>query len=151
MYGLKQAAIIAYNHLINQLKPHGYNPCSETTGLQRDKTRKTKFCLCVDDFGVKYFSKDDADHLLNALCLHYKISVDYEGMHYCGFTIEWNYEKGYVDISIPNYIPALLKKLQHPKPAKPQYAPHPWVVPAYGQRIQMATLDKSKKLDSKGI
>ena len=72
-------------------------------------------------------------------------------MHYCGFTIEWNYEKGYVDISMPKYIPALLQKLQHPKPAKPQYAPHPWVVPAYGQHIQMATVDESKELDSKGI
>ena len=43
------------------------------------------------------------------------------------------------------------KKLQHPKPAKPQYAPHPWVVPAYVQHIKMATVDESKKLDSKGI
>ena len=64
-------------------------------------------------------------------------------MHYCGFKIEWNYEKGYVGISMPKYIPALLKKLQHPKPAKPQYAPYPWVVPAYRQRIQMATVDES--------
>ena len=72
-------------------------------------------------------------------------------MHYCGFTIEWNYEKGYVDIYMPKYITALLQKLQHPKPAKPQYAPHPWVVPAYGQRIQVATVEKSKKINSKGI
>ena len=49
--------------------------------------------------------------------------MDYEGIHYCGFAIEWNYEKGYVDISMPKYIPALLQKLQHPKPANPQYAP----------------------------
>ena len=42
------------------------------------------------------------------------------------------------------YIPALLKKLQHPKPAKPQYAPHPWVVPAYGQHIKMAKVDGYK-------
>ena len=72
-------------------------------------------------------------------------------MHYCGFTIEWNYEKGYVDISMPKYIPVLLHKLQHPKPTNPQYAPHPWIFPAYGQHIQMATVDKSKKIDIKGI
>ena len=52
---------------------------------------------------------------------------------------------------MPKYIPASLKKLQHPKPAKPQYAPHHWVFPAYGQRIKMATVDESKQLDSKGI
>ena len=72
-------------------------------------------------------------------------------MHYCGFTIEWNYEKCYVDISMPKYISALLQKLQHSKPAKPQYSPHPLVVPAYGQQIQLATVDESKKIDSKGI
>ena len=151
MYGLKQAALLAYNHLVSQLEPHGYHPCPETAGLWRHKTRRTKFCLCVDDFGVKYFSPDDADHLLNALKKHYKISVDYEGKNYCGYTIDWNYTRGFVDISMPKYIPALLKKLQHPQPAKPQYAPHAWVTPAYGQRIQMAPIDTSKKLDTKGI
>ena len=70
MYGLKQAAILAYNHLVKQLKPHVYHPCSESTGLGHRKTIKIKFCLCVDDFGVKYFSKDDADHLLTALRSH---------------------------------------------------------------------------------
>ena len=77
--------------------------------------------------------------------------MDYEGIHYCGFAIEWNYEKGNVNISMPKYIPTLLQKLQHPKPAKPQYAPHLWVIPAYGQRIQMATVEESGKLDNKGI
>ena len=52
---------------------------------------------------------------------------------------------------MPKYIPALLQKLQHPKSDKSQYAPHPWVVPAYGQRIQVATVEKSKKINSKGI
>jgi endonuclease I len=77
--------------------------------------------------------QDDDDHFLDSLKAHYKISVDYEGKHYCGFTIDWNYKKGYVDISMSKYIPELLRKLQHPKPTKPQYAPHLWVVPAYGQ------------------
>ena len=39
VYGLKQAAILAYNRLVKQLKPHGYHPCPETTGLRRHKTR----------------------------------------------------------------------------------------------------------------
>ena len=52
---------------------------------------------------------------------------------------------------MPKYIPALLQKSQHLESAKPQYAPHLWVVPAYGQHIQMATVDESKKIDNKGI
>ena len=46
MHGLKQAAILAYNHLVKQLKPHGYHPCPETTVFWRHKTRKTSLSLC---------------------------------------------------------------------------------------------------------
>ena len=128
MYGLKQAAILAYKHFVKLLAPHGYCPCPNTTGLWKHDTRPTKFCLYVNDFGVKYFSHDDANHLLDALKQHYKIFVYYEGKNYCGLTMEWNYQQGYVDISMPKYIPAMIKKLQHPQPKKPQYAPHQWVI-----------------------
>jgi hypothetical protein len=37
MYGLKQAAILAYKHLVNQLAPHGCHPCPYTTGLWTPK------------------------------------------------------------------------------------------------------------------
>ena len=50
MYGLNQASIIAYNHLIYHMEPHIYYIFPFTTGLGAHKTRKTKFCLCVDDF-----------------------------------------------------------------------------------------------------
>jgi hypothetical protein len=75
MYGLKQAAILVYNHLVNQLAPYGYHPCPYTTGLWRHATRPTKFCLCVDDFCVKYFSEAHANHLLNSLQKHYKFQL----------------------------------------------------------------------------
>ena len=50
-----------------------------------------------------------------------------------------------------NIFPHCYKKSQHPKPTKPQYAPHPWFLPSNGHHIQMSTVDESKKLDSKGI
>jgi hypothetical protein len=116
MYSLKQAVILAYKHLVNILKPYSYSPCPNTTGLWKHESRPTKFCLCVDDFGVKYFSQDDADHLLNSLCNHYKISVDYTGKNYCGLTMDWDYAAGYVNISMPKYIPAMLKNSNIPNP-----------------------------------
>ena len=137
MYGLRQAAILAYRHLVKVLAPHGYHPCKYSLGLWKHKTRKTVFCLCVDDFGVKYFNQEDKDHLLNALRQHYKITVDDEGRHYCGLTIEWNYIKGYVDISMPGYSEKVRERLKHPKPNKPQYAPHKWYKPTYGQKTQL--------------
>jgi hypothetical protein len=41
---------------------------------------------------------------------------------------------------MPGYIKDALHKFQHPMPKRPQYAPHNWTVPAYGQRIQYAPL-----------
>ena len=45
----------------------GYKQMPHSTGLWQHHTLKTTFALCVDDFGVKYFSKTDAYHLINAL------------------------------------------------------------------------------------
>ena len=151
MYGLKQAAILAYNHLRSLLEPAGYYPCLSTTGLWRHRTRPTMFCLCVDDFGIKYFSDSDADHLLNTLRGYYKISVDQTGTKYIGLTLDWHYDKGYVDISMPGYVMKALARLQHPSPTRPQHAPHRWNQPAFGVKQQMATIDDTPKLNNKGI
>ena len=150
MYGLKQAAVLAYDQLVEHLAPFGYYPCPQTTGIWRHTTRKTRFCLCVDDFGIKYFSKADADHLLNALQSKYKISTDWEGKNYCGLTLDWDYVNGRVDISMPGYIRKALERLQHIAPTSPQYAPHRWTEPSYGSKVQLAPVDTSPLLDAKG-
>ena len=46
MYGLKQAAILAYKQLVINLGQHGYYPIPLTTGLWKHKTRDTVFALC---------------------------------------------------------------------------------------------------------
>ena len=79
MYGLKQAAVLAYNHLVNNLSNHGYAPIPHTVELWKHKTRRLAFCLCVDDFGIKYYDKQDAQHLLDSLHKYYKTSVDWSG------------------------------------------------------------------------
>ena len=141
MYGLKQAAILAYQQLVKNLARHGYYPVDTTNGIWRHITRQTRFCLCVDDFGIKSFNKEDTEHLLNALRQYYKISVDMNGNDYCGLHINWNYDKQHVDISMPDYIKKLLTKLNHKCKKFPQYAPHKWTQPAYGKRRQYATED----------
>ena len=93
MYGLKQAAILAYKQLVKHLEPYGYAPVPHSLSLWTHKTKRTKCCLCVDDFGIKYYSKEDALHLVNALKEGYPTSVDWEGNNYCGYKLEWNYEK----------------------------------------------------------
>ena len=61
------------------LKPFGYYLTTECPNIWAHTTRKTTFCLCDDDFGVKYFNQDNADQLLTALKLAYKITVNATG------------------------------------------------------------------------
>ena len=49
--------------------------------------------LCVDDFGVKYYNKEDANHLLSSFKNYYNINIDCNGNNYCGFDLECNYQK----------------------------------------------------------
>jgi hypothetical protein len=74
MHGLKEAGIIAFNQLIKKLAPSGYEPMPFTPGLWWHRTKRTTFVLCVEDFGVKYFSKADDMHLIEAIQADYTIS-----------------------------------------------------------------------------
>ena len=52
------------------------------------------------------------------------VLVDWKGESLLDFTIDWNYEKGYVDISMPEYIQNTLKKLLYDTGAFPYYSPY---------------------------
>jgi len=147
MYGLKEAAILAYDQLKDHLAKYGYVPFKHTPGMWRHSTRPLTFTLAVDDFGIKYFSKQDADHLLSALQDKYSITIDWSGDSYLGLNINWQYDKGYVEISMPDYVPKALAKFKHPPPRLPQHAPHAWTAPVYGQKTQYASEDCSPLLD----
>ena len=150
MYGLKQAAILAFKQLKKRLEAKGYRQLEESNGIWEHSTRKINFCLCVDDFGVKYFSKNDADHLISTLEEFYEVSKDWTGTNYCGLTFDWHYSENYVDVYLPDFVIPALAALGHPKPKRPQHAPHRWNRPVYGQKVQLANLpDKSKLLDKK--
>ena len=151
MYGLKQAAILSYNLIKKRLAPEGYYPIKESNGLWKHKSRRTIFALTVDDFGIKYFSREDADHLINTLKEFYELSIDWKGKNYCGLTMDWNYKEGFVDVYMPGYVDRALAKFNHTKPTRFQHTPHRWNQPIYGKRIQYANAeDTSEKLDAKG-
>ena len=67
MYGLKEVDIIAFDQLFRKLKRFGYEPMPQPPRLCKHISRRTTFTLCVDDFGIQYFSKDDANYLINAI------------------------------------------------------------------------------------
>ena len=76
MYGLKQAAILEFDNLVTNLKSRGYTPVPDTIEIFHHVTRRTKFCLCVDNFGVKYYTQEDVMHLIDLLNKNYTYTVD---------------------------------------------------------------------------
>jgi hypothetical protein len=93
MYGLPQAGILAQELLETRLAKHGYHQSKHTPGFWTHETRATQFTLVVDDFGVKYVGKRDADHLINALKETYPITEDWHGTKYLGIDLAWDYDK----------------------------------------------------------
>jgi len=136
IYGLPQAGILANKLLNERLLAGGYYPAQYTPGLYLHKTRKISFTLWVDDFGIKYGSRDDVDDLITLLGKQYEMTIDWSGTKYIGLTLRWNYKKGIVDLSMPGYIQRALQRFQHPQPTRPQHSPHPWTGPTFGTRSQ---------------
>lgn len=87
MYALKPAAQIAYNLLTKQLTKYRYKPNTFVSNILGAIIHATK-CLCVDEFGVKYFSKVVINHLLSLLCKQYNVSCDWAGCNYCGLAFD---------------------------------------------------------------
>ena len=64
MYGLKQAAHLAFEHFVKILASHVYFPVQESSSLWKHQTRPNVFTLCVNNFGIKSNSMDNAHHLI---------------------------------------------------------------------------------------
>ena len=67
IYGLPQAVALTNKCLKVNLAAHGYFESPHTSGIWRHITRPISFSLVVENFGVKYINKADADHLISAL------------------------------------------------------------------------------------
>ena len=132
----KQAAMLAYQHLKQCLEPYGYEPMPRTTGLWRHKSRPTIFCLCVDDFGINFWNRHDADHSCNAIGANFQHAVDEEEKNHCGLTITCDFKQGHVDVSMPKCVPTTLKKLMHIPKVQPQHSPHMHIPTQHGKKGQ---------------
>jgi len=147
MYGLKEAAILAYDQLKDNLAKYGYTWFKHTPVMWHHTTWTHTFTLAVNEFRIEYLLKQDSNHLLSALKDKYSIAIDWSGDSYLGLNINWQYNKGYVEISMPDYMPKALAKFKHPPPCLPQHAPHAWTAPVYWKKAQYDTEDRSPFFD----
>ena len=145
MYGLPQAGLIANELLEKRLNKHGYHQSKLVPGLWKHDTRPIQFTLVVDDFGVKYVGEEHARHLKTVLEEHYKLTCDWTGTRYIGITLDWDYNRRQVHLSMPNYVKKALKQFQHIL-KKLQHAPYPSAPIRYGAKKQYATQESTAPL-----
>ena len=146
MPGLKQSVRIANKRLKAHLVHFGFSPVPRTPALWKHTTKPIIFSLVVDDFGLKYISKENSNHLIQALQKLYTISIKWTGYLFYSLTIYWDYAARTCDISMPKYLQTALQKFQHLAPQIPQHAPHSWSKPNYGAHVQYAPDENSSPL-----
>ena len=138
MYGLPHGGLIANVLLEKRLNKAGYFQSKLVPGLWSHKTRPVTFTLVVDDFGVKYIGKEHALHLKAVIEQHYKCSAEWAGDRYIGITLDWDYTKRQVHLSMPGYKSKALKQFQHHKSSTPQHSPFQSTPINYGAKKQYA-------------
>ena len=146
MYGLPQSGIIAQEQLAERLERHGYKQSTLIPGYWTHAWRPISFTLVVDDFGVKYTRKEDAEDLLAILRSEYEVSDDWEGKRYIGLTLDWDYAKRKVHLSMPGFVGEACKEFKHPRPKRKQDSPYPWSPPKYGAKQQYAKQDSNEPI-----
>jgi hypothetical protein len=128
VWGLPQVGILANKRLWRKLAPLGYYESVNTPGLWYHESWLISFTLIVNNYGVKYASQDNVDHLISSIKKTYMLTKDWMGNLYCGITLKRDYDRWMVDILMPGYIIKKLQEYKHSKPFKVQYclyAPKP--------------------------
>ena len=120
---------------MKHLAPHGYYPSKRTPGLWLHKTRPISFTLVVNDFGVKYMSKKDINHLFDIIKEKYPVKTDWNGSKYLGIDLEWYYDEWYVMLSMKGYVKKALREFLHRTPSKPVYGPTKYNQPEFGKKV----------------
>jgi hypothetical protein len=152
VWGLPQAGILANKRLRRKLAPFGYFEHANTPGLWYHVTRPILFTLVVNDFGVKYVNKEDADHLVASIRATYSLTEDWSGNLYCGISLDWDYIARTVDISMPGYIVKKLQDYKHIISKTKQTCPYTPAPKQFGSEAQRPLPpDASPLLDKKGI
>ena len=77
--------------------------------------------------------KEHAEHLIKILKEFYVVEKDWEGKKYCGITMDFDYTKRQVLLSMPGYCDEGLQRFKHDC-QKLTNQPHKHVLPTYGEK-----------------
>ena len=150
MYGLPQAGLLAQTRLIKHLETRGYHQTPLVPCLFKHESNGINFTLVVDDFGIKYKTKDAANHLIATLQELYKITIDWSGKKYLGMMVEFDGNKS-VSLSLPGYVAKALQRFR-PNVSTQAASPALYTPPSYGAKAQYVEPDSNElPLDAKQV
>ena len=137
--GLPQSGLLSQQRLVTLLNSCDYFE-TDTPMLFRHATLPITFTLVVDDFGIKYDSPSDLDHLISCLSQKYELKVHRTGnlYKYLGYTIDYDRTARTLELSMPDYIPAMLERLR-PNCSRTAPSPAIYTPPSYGQKSPQLT------------
>ena len=152
MYGLPQVGLLSQQRLVQHLATYGYVQDPVVPCLFKHTSRSVVFSLVVDDFGVKYQHRADAEHLIAILSELYLLHIDWDGAKYLGFHIKLDDAASTVSISMPDYVPKMLHRFSPGIILKGEASPAVYFPPRYGAHQQFADApDDSPVLSSKEL
>jgi hypothetical protein len=144
MYGLPQSGPNSHDELEERLNKEGYYKSPLVPALWKHKTGPTQFVLIVDDFGIKYFTTEDLDHLINTLKKYYDVKVDPEGKELVKIEVDWDYKNRKVHLSMKPYLDKSLRQFDNVVPTKHQHSLYPHVEPKYGAKQRFVEYNESE-------
>jgi hypothetical protein len=100
--------------------------------------------LIVNNFSIKYFKKEDLDHLIDTLKKYYDVKVDPKGKKLVKIELDWDYKNRKVHLSMKPYPNKSLRQFNNVVPTKRQHSPYPHVEPKYGAKQQFAEYHESE-------
>ena len=109
MYGLSQADLLANELLEKRQNNRGKEQSKFFPDLGKYDWIPVQFTLVVDDFGVKYVVEGRALHLKHTIEEKYTVTSEWDGQRYIGITIDWDYKRRQVQISMPRYVTNTIK------------------------------------------
>ena len=74
-----------------------------------------QFTLVVDNSGVKYIGEKHELHIKQTLEENYKVTTEWDGTGYIGITLDWDYRRIQVHLSLTGYTDKALKKFNYRK------------------------------------
>ena len=100
MYGLPQSGSNSHDEIEQRLNKEGYFKSPLVPALWKHNKRPTQLVLVVNDFGIKYFTIDDLNHLKDTLKQYYDVKLNPEGKEFVKINLDWDYTNKKVHLSM---------------------------------------------------